>query len=128
VYCDDDWVKVYSNEDYTSYYKPLSSKIYRQDNIIEAVEKHEFTQKGKNYLLEKQINVDKLKYKDLQYSVILREYDYKNWKTRLTYVTDFSNSGKTIQNLECPNPIWVDIIPPDDIILKKLLILFKIKR
>ena len=105
----DNWVYVGINDNFSVYYNKSSVKIDKDKKTIEVWEKRIYTDKGRKILL-KDIDINKEKYADINYTLILYLLDYKNWLNCITQITYYSKSGNILFDQKYPRD-WFNIIP-----------------
>ena len=128
-YCNDKWVRAANNDNNVIYYNPSSVKIDKQKKIINVSTKWVFTGKGKNDFSKRINDNDKQKLKDIDHSIILYLFNYKESKCNITGITEYTKSGKKLYSDESAHE-WSDI-PPNSVIdslLNKILQKYNIKR
>jgi hypothetical protein len=128
-YCNDKWVRATNNDNNVIYYNPASVKIDKQKKIINVSTKWIFTEKGKINFSKNINDVDNQKIKDIDHSIILYSFNYKEWKCNIIKITEYIKSGKEIYSDESTHE-WRDI-PPNGIInllLNKIIQNYNIKR
>lgn len=120
-YCDY-WVYVSKDDIFTTYYNRSSVEIDKQKKIIKVRIKHEFTEKGKIELLKDLGDVQKQKYIDINYSVVLFSFNYKERKYSFTHSVFYSKLGGILRRETYP-PEWDNIIPEsnNEYLLNKIL-------
>jgi hypothetical protein len=123
-YCDDDWVFVYSNKDFTMYYNPSSVEIYKENKKIKVLEKKVFTEKGK---------IDYFpKYSDLNHTITLNILDYKEWNFSIIHFTYYSKEWNVLLDADRQREFreWVGIKHGSvyDILLNNIIKKYNIKR
>jgi hypothetical protein len=77
-YGKDKWVNAGKNDNNIIYYKPSSVNIDEQKKIINVSTKWIFTNKGKIGFSKNIKDNDNIKLKDIDHSIILYSFDYKN--------------------------------------------------
>jgi len=107
---DVEWVYVLNTKDFTEYYKPTSVMIDKQNKIINVWTKSVFTDKGKSEFLLKWSKIGNRKYNDINHQLILRIFNYKEWKSMSIHIMYVSKSGNVLWDGEGP-PKWVNIQP-----------------
>ena len=128
-YCNDKWVRAANNDNNVIYYNPSSVKIDKQKKIINVSTKWVFTDKGKIGFSKIINDNDKQKLKDIDHSIILYLFNYKESKCNITGITEYTKSGKKLYSDESAHE-WSDI-PPNSVIdslLNKILQKYNIKR
>lgn len=95
-----DWVYIFSNNDYTTYYNKSSIKIDKQSKIIKVWVKNVFTEKGKVEFLKNRSSIDKQKYNDIGYSLLAFLINYNDWKFTITHITHYSKSDNVLFDSE----------------------------
>ena len=105
----DDWVCVGINDNYSIYYNKSSIKIDKEKKTIEVWEKRVYTDKGKINLLN-DIDSEKRKYTDINYTLILFLLNYEKWINCITQITYYSKSGNILFDQKYPRD-WFNIIP-----------------
>jgi hypothetical protein len=128
-YCNDNWVRAANNDNNVIYYNPASVKINKQKKIINVSTKWVFTDRGKIDFSKNVKDNDNHKLKDIDYSIILYSFNYKEWKCNISNITEYTKSGKKIYNDESAHK-WRDI-PHNgviDTLLNKILQKYNIKR
>ena len=127
-YCDD-WVLVDNNKDYTTYYNSSSVKIYKQQKIIKVWGKDVYTEKGKIDVLKNIEGIEKRKYSDINHTLTLFLFDYKEWKMSLNNIIHYSNSGDVLFDKNYLTK-WNDMKPESesDLFLNKILKDYNIQR
>jgi hypothetical protein len=128
-YCNDKWVRAANNDNNIIYYNPSSVKIDKQKKIINVSTKWVFTDKGKIDFSKKIDGNDKQKLKDIDHSIILYSFNYKEWKCNITNITEYNKSGKQLYSDESVHE-WSDIPINSviDLLLIKILQKYNIKR
>lgn len=128
-YCDD-WVYVYSDKDFTQYYKSSSVKIDKQKKIIKVWVKYVYTFKGKKDLLNEieSIQVHR-KLIDISYSLSLWLLDYKESKLSIAQRSHYSKTGDLL-SMDDKSTEWINIIPDSkgDFIFNQILKDYNIQR
>jgi hypothetical protein len=128
-YCNDKWVRAAHNDNNVIYYNPASVKIDKQKKIINVSTKWIFTNKGKIGFSKNIKDIDNKKLKDIDHSIILYSFNYKEWKCNIIKITEYNKSGKDIYSDESTHE-WRDIPSPGviDLLLNKILKNYNIKR
>ena len=124
-YCEDEWVYVGTNDDFTSYYNKSSIKIDEQNQIIKVWVKHTFTDNKR----EQMIKINGIECKDIDNEVLFVFLNYRDWKVSVHKLTDYSTTDKVINSNNSPTPFF--IIPPNspvDLLLNKLIEDYNIQR
>jgi hypothetical protein len=128
-YCEDDWGKVGSYENFTQYYNISSVQIDKHNNIITVWVKCVFTEKGKISYLDKVDSIYLPKYIKFDHTLLLYKLNYKEWKFSLQHINDYSKSD----DLLFSGPVsanWEDIKPNSisETLFNKILKDYNIKR
>ena len=128
-YCDDKWVLAARNDNNVIYYDSDSVKIDKQKKIINVSTKWTFTDKGKIGFSANIKDDDKLKSKDIDYSIILYTFNYKEWKCNITNITEYTKSGKKLYSNKSTHE-WKKIAPNSIIglLLNKIIQQYNIER
>ena len=128
-YCSDKWVRAANNDNNVIYYNPSSVKIDQQKKIINVSTKWVFTNKGKNEFSKNIKDNDNKKLKDINHSIILYSFNYKEWKCNIIAITEYNKSGKELYSDESAHE-WRDIPPKGviNLLLNKILQKYNIKR
>jgi hypothetical protein len=126
-YCNDKWVRAASNDNNVIYYNPASVKIDNEKKIINVSTKWIFTAKGKIGFSKNIKDKDNQKMIDIDHSIVLYTFNYKEWKCNIIKITEYAKSGnRTDESVH----EWKDI-PRSSIIellLNKILQTYNIKR
>jgi len=129
AYGNEKWVRAANNDNNVIFYNPSSVKIDKQKQIINVSTKWVFTNKGKIGFSKNIKDNDNKKLKDIDHSIILYSFNYKEWKCSITGITEYTKSGKKLYSNESVHE-WRDISPNSviDLLLKKILQKYNIKR
>lgn len=128
-YCNDKWVHAASNDNNVIYYNPASVKFDKQKKIVSVSTKWIFTDKGKIGFTKRIKDNNNNKLKDIDHSIILYIFNYKEWKCNITNITEYTKTGKKLYSDESAHE-WKDIHPSStiDLLLNNILKRFGIKR
>lgn len=116
-----DWVYLGETDNYAVYYKSSSVEVDHQNNIIGVVTQHVFSDEGKIDFLNRLTDVDRQKHIDINHSLLLYYYQYKERKYVISKLTDYSKLGDVIYDCDYPL-VWKKITPDtlEDYLLNKL--------
>ena len=117
-YCNDKWVRAANNDNNIIYYNPASVKIDKQKNIIDVSTKWVFTDKGKKDFLKNIKAKENKKLKDIDHSIIVYLFKFKERKCNIINITEYNKSGNKLYSDESLHE-WRDI--PTDGIINTLL-------
>jgi hypothetical protein len=128
-FCDEEWVQTGSNINNIIYYNPSSVKIDKEKKIINVSTKWVFTDKGKIGFPKNINDKDNRKLKDIDHSIIVYSFNYKEWKSTISNITEYSKSGKILYDNKSSHE-WRDIPHNSviDLLLNKLLQKYNLKR
>jgi len=111
-YSEDDWVKYFSNDNVTLYYKPSSVKFYNNENIFKVELKFVYTEIGKDKFLNQLKSDVKPKYLDFNHTIYITFYNYKEMESIKTHTTLYSKSGVFLDNFRGTSK-WERFYPGD---------------
>jgi hypothetical protein len=128
-YCNDKWVHAGNNDNNIIYYNPSSVKIDRQKNIINVSSKWVFTDEGKIRFSKNIKENDNQKLIDIDHSIILYSFNYKDFKYIIKSIREYSKSDKILYSDKSLHE-WRDVPPNSviDLLLRKIIQKYKIKR
>ena len=88
-----------------------------------------FTDKGKIGFTKRIKDNNNNKLKDIDHSIILYIFNYKEWKCNRTIITEYTKSGKKLYSDESAHE-WKDIPPSSiiDLLLNNILQKYDMKR